>query len=1203
MIKPEKVVSQMLDYYTLQSDERLINAHLIENISKPSREYKDLSWDSASFFAKIILASKNNVTLDEASVQSEIKHYNKNNHTNVSLSYLLGKFWLRSIAGQIKISSAILYLLVNENGFNLPNEIDDKELLENFRFMEFLSTKYRHEDSRTCEIPIQRFNSIHAQFKEFYPKAPALDSLLQDFKITTKNDNYIFNLWLTEGKVHQASLSTQILYTLLHSNDISSDVETLKKWLKATQFIFRPEVYQNLPEWEKSRYLKAAINLLATESDLEDDSEDEKIFLNEDLGHYSFLSAEDIVLKTGVSNYTIRSNEPFVKWLKFYSKRERGISLLDFGIREDYVKLLQSLLINSIQHPDAIDITELFENRPYLLNQTIFYLNRVNPARLLAYIDNEKYGLTFFCAFLFLCEDQFNKRNPDKHIPFTIIEKYAKAFIQKNLLSTNNCKHAAMLLMFLINGIYDSKWPELYRIVYEKVITEAPFQRPTTGFFEIALEVYKNNQQFIWERRIKQIKICEFHYLFFFLNRIETQEKEKCFSLISDLYKESVFKNESFCYWREWNEIDKLDWSTFFNWLFRLNELDSFCQEIFSHLNHDPNEQNFDKQMSAPKKLRFHLKILCSVYCEWKKNEDNGKIDMLETNIVQILSKCFANNPYEQKIAIFNTLHESRLGADFSTELFPLVISTTKLFKKTNRKKVLAELSKGDDPRLQIKAYTLFSNPEDKNYIKDSINLTEDIDYRFNTFDDFTSFLRDLYNSHLNDDFADMLLKKLDNQVRQRVKDQIAAPFVLDTEIIKIYNLYWKKDIKNLIQYKCPYEDPSERYKEALIDLKNEQNYLISLLKIEQNAYKEALFYINRIIEDDSSKLKYKATRAYIKFRTLQEKENFAPLLQEVLKIETKATDQSRDWYYLYLTKAELYSCMNKEEDLLDLYNSLGSNQSDLRLAKPIVEYFVHNQNWQMARQTFKAIKISDDEKEEFDSLKSQISWADELPTLKNSYLQILGLPSDDRFKILPASISKHSDNPGLFVVYDVCAALNILLKKIKAVTSSTTHLSEDYKTDLLQSIINRRLSMLDYKFEDQNRSGQSAGKGKQAGELDLSMDFGGSTVVLEAINCTGWSTNLKNHIEKVFNYDPSRHILINLMYYEGANKDFFSKWDEIKKSVSDHTKVNYPSNFRHLSQQEISDITQNSSIKVLKCIHENNLEFYHIFANFNYCA
>ena len=72
-------------------------------------------------------------------------------------------------------------------------------------------------------------------------------------------------------------------------------------------------------------------------------------------------------------------------------------------------------------------------------------------------------------------------------------------------------------------------------------------------------------------------------------------------------------------------------------------------------------------------------------------------------------------------------------------------------------------------------------------------------------------------------------------------------------------------------------------------------------------------------------------------------------------------------------------------------------------------------------------------------------------------------------------------------------------------------------------------------------------------------------------------------------------------MYYEGANKDFFSKWDEIKDSVSDHTKVNYPPNFRHLCQQEISDITQNSSIKVLKCIHENNLEFYHIFANFNY--
>lgn len=1201
MIKPKKAVSQMLDYYTLQSDERLINAHLIENISSPSREYKDLSWDSASFFAKIILASKNNVTLDEASVQSEIKLYNKNNHTNVSLSYLLGKFWLRSIAGQIKISSAILHLLVNENGFNLPKEIDDKELLENFRFMEFLSTKYRHEDSRTCEIPIQRFNSIHAQFKEFYPKAPALDSLLQDFKITTENDNYIFNLWLTEGKVHQASLSTQILYTLLHSNDISSDVETLKKWLKATQFIFRPEVYQSLPEWEKSRYLKAAKNLLATEQDLEDGFEDEKFFLNEDLGHYSFLSAEDIVLKTGVSKYTIKSNEPFVKWLKFHSKREWGISLLDFGIREDYIKLLQSLLINSIQHPDAIDITELFENRPYLLNQTIFYLNRVNPAQLLAYIDNEKYGLTFFCAFLFLCEDQFNKHNPDKHIPLTIIEKYAKAFIQKKLLSTNNCKHAAMLLMLLINGIYDSKWPKLYRIVYEKVITEAPFQRPTTGFFEIALEVYKNNQQFIWEKRFGQIKICEFHYLFFFLNRIETQEKEKCFSLINDLYKESVFKNDSFSYWREWNEIDKLNWSLFFNWLFEHNELNSFCQEIFRHLNYDPNEQNFDKLTSSAKKLRFHLKIICSVYHEWVQNEFNGKIELLESNIVQILNNCFVNNHKNQKFAIFDTLYESSYATDFSNELFPLVISTIKQFEKNNRKKVLSALSKGDDPRLQIKAYNLLPNIEDKDYIKDSINLTENIDYRFNTFDDFTSFLRDLYSSHLNDDFADTLLKKLDRQVKQRVKDQVAAPFVLDTEILKIYNLYWKKDVENLILYKCPYEDSTGRYKEALTNLINEQNYLISLLKIEQEAYKEGLLYIKRIKENTSPKLKYKAARSYLKFHTLQGKEEFAHLLQEILKIEVKKTDQLQDWYYLYLTKVALYSHMNKEEELLNLYHSLGSYQSELRLVKPIVEYFVGQQNWKTAREIFNAIKVTDDEIDENNALRARISWADEISNLKTSYLQILGLPSDDRFKVLPPSISKHSDNPGLFIVYDICIALNTLLKKIKAVTASSSHLSEDYKTDLLQSILNSRLSMLNYKFEDQNRSGQSAGKGKQAGELDLSLDLGCNTIVLEAINCTGWNADLKKHIEKVFHYDPSRRILINLMYYEGENNDFFSRWDDIKKSVSDNTKVNYPQNIGYLNQQDISDITQNNSIKVLKCFHENNLEFYHIFANFNY--
>ncbi|ADL25809.1 hypothetical protein FSU_3258 [Fibrobacter succinogenes subsp. succinogenes S85] len=1193
--------SQMIDYDTLQSDESLINAYLVKSSSRTYKEYNELSWDSASFFAKIILASQNNVALDAATIQTEINLFNENNLTNVSLNYLLGKFWLRSIAGQIKISGAILHLLTDNNGFKLPKEIDNKELLDNFGFMEFLAEKYRYEDSRSCEIPLQRFNSIYTQFKDFYPKAPPLESLLQDFKITKKNDKYIFNLWQTVGKVNQTSLSAQILYSLLQSRDFHNDTEIIKEWLKATQFIFKPEVYQNLPEWEKTRYLIAAKNILSTEQDLEDGFEDEKIFLNEDLAHYSFLSAKDIVLKTGVSNYSIKYNELFIKWLKFYSKRKWKISFLDFNIREDYVKLLQSLLINSIQEPDAFDVTELFENRPYLLNQTIFYLNRVNPTRLLAYIDNDKYGLIFFCSFLFLCEDQFYKQKPNEHIPFAIIEKYAQTFVQKNLIPKKNFKHAALFLMLLVKGIYDSRWSELYKIVYEKIIIEIPFQSPSSIFFKTALDVYNNYQQPIWEERVRQIKICAFHYLFFFLNRTEAQEKEECFSLINTLYNDSVFQNDSFSYWSEWNEIDKLDWSTFFNWLFKHNKLSSFCQEIKNHLNYDPNEQNFDKQMSSPKKLRFHLKILCSVYCEWRKHEDNDKINLLESNIVQILNSCFVNKPEKQKFAIFEAVHESNFGADFNNELFPLVISTIKLFDKSNRKKILVALSMGDDPRLQIKAYNHLPNTEDKDYIKDSINLTEDIDYHFNTFDDFTSFLRDLYNSHLNDDFADMLLKKLDNQVRQRVKDQVAAPFVLDTEILKIYNLYWKKDVENLIQYKCLYEDYSGRYKESLIDLKNEQYYLISLLKIEQKAYNEAWLYINRIKEGNSTKLKYKAARLYLKFHTLQGKEVLAPLLQEIQKIEKTETRQPQDWYYLYLTKVALYSSMDKEEDLLNLYHSLGSNQSELQLVKPIVEYFISRQNWQMAIQTFNTIKVSNEEKEEYNSLKSKISWADEIPILKNSYLQILGLPNDYRFKVLPPSISKHSNNPGLFVVYDLCTALNILLKKIKAVSASSSHMSEDYKTDLLQSILNGRLSMLGYKFEDQNRSGQSAGKGKQAGELDLSMDLGCSTVVLEAINCNGWNADLKKHIEKVFNYDPSRHILINLMYYEGKNDEFFSKWDVIKKYVTDNTKVNYPLNYGIIDQQEISNITQNNSIKVLKCVHENNLEFYHIFANFSY--
>ena len=75
----------MLEDYILQRDRNLINTYLIKNESHPKEKYVDFSWNSALFFAKIILASQNNTALNEKSIQAEIDGYNQCNGTKVSL--------------------------------------------------------------------------------------------------------------------------------------------------------------------------------------------------------------------------------------------------------------------------------------------------------------------------------------------------------------------------------------------------------------------------------------------------------------------------------------------------------------------------------------------------------------------------------------------------------------------------------------------------------------------------------------------------------------------------------------------------------------------------------------------------------------------------------------------------------------------------------------------------------------------------------------------------------------------------------------------------------------------------------------------------------------------------------------------------------------------------------------------------------------
>lgn len=103
--------------------------------------------------------------------------------------------------------------------------------------------------------------------------------------------------------------------------------------------------------------------------------------------------------------------------------------------------------------------------------------------------------------------------------------------------------------------------------------------------------------------------------------------------------------------------------------------------------------------------------------------------------------------------------------------------------------------------------------------------------------------------------------------------------------------------------------------------------------------------------------------------------------------------------------------------------------------------------------------------------------------------------------------------------------------------------------------------------------------------------------MVIEALIYTS-KGKLERHIMKCFKYDSSRNSLFSLIYYKNENNKFNSTWENIKKYIEE---FKYPEGYDMSKSYDISDSYKNSSIKVLKAFHKNNLVFYHIMVNFSY--
>jgi hypothetical protein len=269
--------------------------------------------------------------------------------------------------------------------------------------------------------------------------------------------------------------------------------------------------------------------------------------------------------------------------------------------------------------------------------------------------------------------------------------------------------------------------------------------------------------------------------------------------------------------------------------------------------------------------------------------------------------------------------------------------------------------------------------------------------------------------------------------------------------------------------------------------------------------------------------------------------------------------------------------------------------REDFSFAAPIVKCLIDKNMVGHALAIYKKIDSTTCSSDEYKELSSLLPINQIVSEYQNTYCQMLCLPDDYRFSVLPGKINPHNADIGTYVLNEIKYALNKILKKIDMVGKITANnLSEDNISDLLEIEINSRLSMLDYKLENQDRSGKSS-SGVNAGEIDLEINLNDFSIVIEAVKFSRGSSERKKHIEKTLNYDPSKKYIFDLIYFD-VNQDFEASWNTVKTEIDS---ANYPSGYQKRSTNELP--SNNAGVKIAVSNHESGLVFYHIMANFYY--
>ena len=1191
-----------MNSYTPYELANIANKILVDyhrNILTDEDQKDELTWNKSLFVAHLLYKSELELQLDETKLDEEILQYNESNGTNIQKEVLASNFLIRYVLGEVKIPSLV---------FRFSLELCEKEekkvqyksepLFNELLFIGFLAKKYGYEDSRPFVIEKSDFQEIYHKFAELYLHIPPETEILDSLCLEEDDDN---RYHYTPFRIHNNLDSRKVVacvWKLISNNQLIDDIGIIKKWLLLTEQFHGCDFIQMLDSDEQNGMAEKFVQMLQAESDLKFDNKNENQRLLCDLETHGRYET-DLFLKNNVNILSINYNDYFLMWCTYkFPSRDAYISN---NYRELYLRPLLSLVyINQYDEKIKLLLNDR-EKRPFVLFELLQYMKNQRPGCLTSFFVEKDYGLAFYFTFIDVCLDVYFRTSNE------IKKDSIKKLLQESILSFIDKKAYAFLsdyqefsrfLMYV--GKYQNAlehrldYVALKKNIYKLHIEELEkiFRKRTSLNYPAIVDSFLREKDYILPIH-NNIGIEQFTFLFNLLDYASVQGNQDAVDFvvnsILELYKVNILENKEYYDSIEYKIIEEYNWSLFYETLIKQNEINNFDAMIRSYFVVPPEKKDlsYDEKYYNANLYKFYLKTLCLSYRQDKIGVEN--------KILNLLENCFVDDFANQKINIFDSIWEHSFDGNATTSLFPLVMEISNSFDQANQDKLITLVLYQGNFALLFSAYNLITYAEGCKKIKDyvqGVDFSSKIGEIYTVYD-FINVTENVANSGISEDFETALSNELKKIISQKANIGYVNKFTFQAELLNLFHAYKNGDIEALKNYKFPYEEKTGSYAALAAQVESERLFYLALAFFEKDDYKKSLSILNGLIQNHPEKEKYLHYKLYVSSRVTDKKEERNGLIDQITQELKKATSEVN---LLLLTKLNLLILNEDVNTAYCFFETLDEPlREDFSFAAPIVKCLIDKNMVGHALAIYKNIDSTTCSSDEYKELSSLLPINQIVSEYQNTYCQMLCLPDDYRFSVLPGKINPHNADIGTYVLNEIKYALNKILKKIDMVGKITANnLSEDNISDLLEIEINSRLSMLDYKLENQDRSGKSS-SGVNAGEIDLEINLNDFSIVIEAVKFSRGSSERKKHIEKTLNYDPSKKYIFDLIYFD-VNQDFEASWNTVKTEIDS---ANYPSGYQKRSTNELP--SNNAGVKIAVSNHDGGLVFYHIMANFYY--